>query len=147
MSQRNDTLQAARLRLEARQMRFTPARRLVVELLSNRPGPQSAADLIAATRGVIPISSLYRTLSVLEDSAVLHRFPDQAGVAQYELAEWLTGHHHHVTCVVCGATSDVEVPTDLETTVAQTASELGRRVGFEVTGHRLDLHGVCSQCR
>ena len=147
MGQRNDTLQAAQLRLEARQMRFTPARRLVVELLLNRPGPQSAADLIAAGRGAIPISSLYRTLSVLKDSAVLDRFPDQAGVSQYELAEWLTGHHHHLTCVVCGSTSDVDVPKELEVAVTETASELGRRVGFEVTGHRLDLHGLCAQCR
>ncbi len=128
-------------------MRFTPARRSVVEILETSPGPQSAADLIVAVEGAVPISSLYRTLSVLEDSEVIVRFPDPNGVARYELAEWLTGHHHHMTCIVCGATSDVPVPKDLETAVDNIVAEVGRRFDFQVAGHRLDLQGVCAQCR
>jgi len=133
--------------LESKQARFTPARRLVIETLDGSSGPQSAADLAVAVAGAIPMSSLYRTLSVLEETEVIERFPDQAGIARYELAEWLTGHHHHMTCIECGATSDVAVPGDLEATVADIASEVGRRFDFTVTGHRLDLQGVCSQCR
>ena len=147
MRQRNETLAAARTRLESRRARFTPARRLVIETLSGSPGPQSAADLGGAIDGHIPISSLYRTLSVLENTGVIERFPDQTGVARYELAEWLTGHHHHMTCIECGATSDVAVPGDLEATVVDIVSKVGDRFDFEVTGHRLDLQGVCSQCR
>jgi Fe2+ or Zn2+ uptake regulation protein len=147
MGQRNDTLTAAEHRLEGEKLRLTPARQLVIETLNGSSGPQSAADLAAALAGSIPLSSLYRTLSVLEKTDVIERFPDQNGVARFELAEWLTGHHHHMTCVVCGATSDVGVPGDLEATVADLVSEVGRRFAFEVTGHRLDLQGVCSQCR
>lgn len=147
MGQRNDTLTAARYRLEGENLRLTPARRLVIEKLDGSSGPQSAADLAAALAGSIPLSSLYRTLAVLERTDVIERFPDQAGVARFELAEWLTGHHHHMTCTVCGETSDVGVPGDLETTVAGIVSEVGNRFAFTVTGHRLDLQGVCSRCR
>ena len=147
MRQRNDTLAAAQGRLESEQARFTPARRMVIEALSGSPGPQSAADLAAAMEGAIPLSSLYRTLAVLEKTEVIERFPDQAGVARYELAEWLSGHHHHMTCVECGATSDVAVPVDLEATVADIVAEVGKRFDFTVTGHRLDLQGVCDQCQ
>ena len=147
MRQRNDMLTAARSQLETRQARFTPARRLVIERLARSSGPQSAAELATAIDGAIPISSLYRTLAVLEETEIVERFPDQAGIARYELAEWLTGHHHHITCVECGATSDVAVPTDLEATVEDIVSEVGRRFDFEVTGHRLDLQGVCNKCR
>jgi len=147
MGQRNDTLTAAGYRLEGENLRLTPARRLVIEKLDGSPGPQSAADLAAALAGSIPLSSLYRTLAVLEKTDVIEQFPDQAGVARFELAEWLTGHHHHMTCTVCGATSDVGVPGDLETTVAGIVSEVGTRFAFTVTGHRLDLQGVCSRCR
>jgi Fe2+ or Zn2+ uptake regulation protein len=120
---------------------------LVIETLSASPGPQSAADLASAIGSAVPISSLYRTLSTLEETEIVERFPDQTGVARYELAEWLTGHHHHMTCIECGATSDVAVPGDLETTVIEIVSEVGKRFDFDVTGHRLDLQGVCSQCR
>ena len=147
MRQRDETLTAARTRLESRQARFTRARQLVIETLNRSPGPQSAADLAAAIGAAIPLSSLYRTLSFLEESEIVERFPDQAGVARYELAEWLTGHHHHMTCIECGSTSDVAVPGDLEATVAGIISEVGRRFEFDVTGHRLDLQGVCNQCR
>ncbi len=147
MRQRNETLTAARDRLESKQARFTPARRLVVETLSGSPGPQSAADLAATIEGAIPLSSLYRTLAVLEETKVIERFPDQAGVARYELAEWLTGHHHHMTCIECGTTSDAAVPVDLEAAVADIVAEVGKRFDFAVRGHRLDLQGVCSQCR
>lgn len=147
MGQRNDTLTAARYRLEGESLRLTPARRLVIEKLHGSSGPQSAADLAAALAGSVPLSSLYRTLTVLERTDVIERFPDQAGVARFELAEWLTGHHHHMTCTVCGETSDVGVPGDLETTVAGIVSEVGKRFAFTVTGHRLDLQGVCSRCR
>ena len=147
MRQRDDTLTAAKHRLESQHARLTPARRLVIETLSGSSGPQSAADLAVAIDGTVPVSSLYRTLSVLEETMVVERFPDQAGVARYELAEWLTGHHHHMTCTECGATSDVAVPGDLEATVAHIVSEVGSRFGFDVTGHRLDLQGVCGKCR
>jgi Fe2+ or Zn2+ uptake regulation protein len=120
---------------------------LVLEVLSGSPGPQSAADLAGAIGAAVPISSLYRTLAILEETGIIERFPDQAGVARYELAEWLTGHHHHMTCIECGATSDVAVPGDLEATVADIVSEVGKRFDFDVTGHRLDLQGVCSRCR
>jgi Fe2+ or Zn2+ uptake regulation protein len=147
MRQSNDKLAAVKDRLEEQHMRFTPARRVAIETLVASDGPQSAADLVATIEGAIPLSSLYRTLSVLEEAKVIERFPDQAGVARYELAEWLTGHHHHMTCIVCGTTSDVDVPKDLEATVSDIVSEVGERFSFEVTGHRLDLQGVCAQCR
>ena len=145
--QRNDTITAARNRLASNQARLTPARRTVIEALIGSTGPQSAADLATRLQGAVPLSSLYRTLSVLEGSEIIERFPDQTGVARYELAEWLTGHHHHITCVVCGTTSDVEVPKDLEASVSELVSEVGNRFSFEVTGHRLDLQGVCLKCR
>ena len=147
MGQRSDVMAAAENRLETAEFRLTPARRKVIKTLSGSAGPQSAADLAAALQGDVPVSSLYRTLAVLERSNVIERFPDQTGVARYELAQWLTGHHHHMTCLGCGATSDVEVPGDLEATVEDIVLELGRRFDFDVTGHRLDLQGMCSRCR
>jgi len=115
--------------------------------LSNVDGPRTADEIFKLLRSTVPLSSLYRTLSVLSASGVLDRVHDGEGVARYELAEWLTGHHHHITCSRCGSTQDIDFAPEVETTIQQLAEEVGGAAGFEVTGHRLDLEGLCSLCR
>jgi Fe2+ or Zn2+ uptake regulation protein len=119
----------------------------VIEKLSSADGPRSAEEIYGLLRSAIPLSSLYRTLSVLTSSGILERFHDGTGIARYELAEWLTGHHHHITCTACGATQDIDVSADTEDTIRRIADEVASRAGFVVTGHRLDLEGVCSRCQ
>jgi Fe2+ or Zn2+ uptake regulation protein len=84
---------------------------------------------------------------VLTASGVLERFHDGAGVARYELAEWLTGHHHHITCSNCGSTQDIDFSPETESTIRRIADDAGETVGFAVKGHRIDLEGLCPQCR
>lgn len=147
MRQSSDLPAGAWQRLEQRQMRLTTARRMVLEAIQLAAGPQSAAELAERVGKSVPMSSLYRTLNVLDEAGVIERYHDHAGVARYELAEWLTGHHHHLTCVVCGWTGDVAVPDDLETAIGQIATAIGERFDFSVDGHRLDLQGVCAKCQ
>src|SRR5512136_741579 len=109
--------QAVARLLQAEGVRFTTARRLVVRALSVAGGPQSADDLHHALGDRLPLSSLYRTLSVLEGARVLAKEHDGGGVGRYELAEWLVGHHHHVVCVSCGEVRDVGLDPRTEKTI------------------------------
>ena len=127
-------------------IRFTPARRLVVRTLEAAPGPQSAGDLHTALRDRLPLSSLYRTLTVLEEAGVLAKEHDAAGVARYELAESLLGHHHHLVCVFCGEVRDVGIDPPTEDTVARLVEDIARRAGYQATGHRIDIAGTCASC-
>jgi len=134
-------------RLRTSGVRTTRARRIVIEELIRVDGPRTAEEINKLLKSTVPLSSLYRTLSVLSSSGVLERFHDGAGVARYELAEWLTGHHHHITCTRCGSTQDIDFDAPTESTIRQFADDAGRTAGFEVTGHRLDLEGLCRRCR
>lgn len=128
-------------------MRYTAARRLVVHALEAAEGPRSAADLHEDLRRDVPLSSLYRTLSVLEEARVVAREHAADGVARYELTESVTGrHHHHLVCVACGAVVDVTIPVDLEQRVESIITELARRSGFAPSGHRIDIEGTCPTC-
>ena len=128
-------------------MRTTRARRLVIEKLSRVSGPRTAEEISSLLKADVPLSSLYRTLSVLSSSGILHKFHDGAGNARYELAEWLTGHHHHITCMRCGATHDVDFSSKAEETIRSLADEAGASAGFEVKAHAIDLQGLCGRCR
>jgi len=110
------------------------------------PGPRSAAELAFESTNPLPVSSLYRTLSIFEEAGVLKRDHGADGVARYELSEWLTGHHHHIICVSCGAIEDIDVPTNAERTLHDIASAIGDRAGYRILDHVLEVEGVCRNC-
>ena len=61
-------------RLRARGLRWTPQRRILVEVLSRSDGHVTGAELVERCRAVDPgtiPSTVYRTLDVLEDLGVL----------------------------------------------------------------------------
>lgn len=147
MRQSPEPLARAELRLRQCNLRYTTARRVVLSSLHASAGPQSPTELAERLGGTIPLSSLYRTLTALEEAGVITRFHDVAGVARYELAEWLAGHHHHITCRVCGGTEDLPLPEKLETSMGEVIAVAQESFGFKVESHRLDLQGVCRSCR
>lgn len=132
-------------RLQENDVRYTKGRRLVVSELGRADGPLSATELHATMQNT-PLSSIYRSLSVLEEAGVLVHHFGQKGVTRYELAEWLTGHHHHLVCVNCGAVDDVELSGEMELRVDGLVEAIASRVGFHPTDHTLEIEGHCSRC-
>lgn len=134
-------------RLAERGIRFTTARRTVVGALGRGDGPRSAAELHGDLGGGVPLSSLYRSLAVLEDAGVLSPHHGTRGLTRYELAEWLTGHHHHLTCVDCGAVDDIHLSPAGERALEKVVDGIAESAGFGSTAHTLDIEGVCARCR
>ena len=133
-------------RLAHHDIRYTGGRQAVIKALQRVTGPQSAADLHKRIKSV-PLSSLYRSLTVLDEAGVLRKHHDADGLARFELAEWITGHHHHFVCLDCGLVEDVEVDKNAEKLLDELTSRLAKAAGFDVRGHVLEIEGVCRQCR
>lgn len=134
------------LRLRDHDVRFTKGRRAVVDALAAAAGPMSAGELSEDLGSVAPLSSIYRTLSVLEDAGVVVVHLGAKGLTRFELAEWLTGHHHHLVCVDCGSVSDVDIPAAKEESVRALVSEIAGLASFSATDHALEIEGHCSRC-
>lgn len=134
------------LRLLDHDIRFTRGRRAVVAALSEAPGPMSAAELAEAMGSEVPLSSLYRTLSILEEAGVVAHHLGAKGLTRYELAEWLAGHHHHLVCVSCGSVADVEIPPSQEEEVRSLVSAIAAAASFAPTDHALEIEGRCARC-
>lgn len=133
-------------RLAQHDIRYTSGRRVVVKALATANGPRSAAELHADLDRAVPLSSLYRTLSVLEEAEVVIPHFASKSLARYELAEWLTGHHHHLVCIECGTVDDIDVPTDFESQVDELVSVISSTVSFLPTNHALEIEGRCARC-
>lgn len=145
MMSQADMHEMIRRRLAEHDIRYTGGRRAVIEAIEGSNGPQSAAELDQRITSV-PLSSIYRTLLVLEEVGVLRKHHDADGLARFELAEWLAGHHHHVVCVGCGMVEDVELAKRAERVLDDLAEDLAQRAGYRLAGHVLEVEGTCRNC-
>lgn len=141
-----DIHQAVREQLRRSRQRYTHGRQALVELLLSVGRPVTIPDLLAAGAQQSQ-SSLYRNLSVLEQCDVVRRLPSTDDAGRYELEEELTEHHHHLVCTGCGRVDDVVLPERLEATLDRAADDAGDAHGYALATHRLELIGVCSDCR
>ena len=134
---------AARLRDE--QQRYTASRRALVEALAGADRPPTIPELLGARPGLAQ-SSAYRNLAVLEQVGVVRRIVTSDEHARFELAEDLTGHHHHLVCGSCGRVEDFTAPPALERSLDRVLSDVAEANGFSPEHHRLDLVGTCRSC-
>jgi Fur family ferric uptake transcriptional regulator len=143
-----DTLSEAESRLRKRGIRYTRARQLVLESIDGSSGPLSVANLEEELHGQVPTSSIYRTLTVLADAGVVEKRHDPSGLARFELSEDLTGHHHHhLVCLGCGETHDVDITPELEQSIQAFIERVAGDFDYDVADHHLDLEGWCRTCR
>ena len=133
-------------RLRGDDQRYTVKRRALVEVLQRSGRPLSMPSILEQSPGMAQ-SSVYRNLVLLEQAGVVHRIVTNAEFARFELAEDLTGdHHHHLICSICGAVQDAPASAGIERAVHQAIDEVERETGFRTTAHRIDLVGLCRSC-
>lgn len=133
-------------RLTEAGIRYTEGRRQVIAALLEADGPRSAAELHRQIAATVPLSSLYRSLATMAEADVLAPHHGTKGITRYELAEWLTGHHHHLVCVECGTVDDVELPPPLESTLHDLVEVVADSGDFAAAGHALEVVGRCKDC-
>ena len=132
-------------RLGSNLIRYTKTRRTVVEVLVRARQPLTVDEI--RTMSAAPLSSVYRTLAILEEVGLVHRLTNNnSEYARFELAEDLLGHHHHLACANCGTMTDVTLPKDIEADLDRALALLAKQQRFTVDGHRLDIIGTCATC-
>ncbi len=134
------------MRLRRQRQRYTSPRRQLVNALAAIERPHTIVELL---NGAVEQSqsSLYRNLSVLEVAGVVIRLPGSDDTARFELAEDVTGHHHHhLVCTTCGRVEDVEFGADLESALDKAEAAAERQQGFRPSAHRIEIRGTCRDC-
>ena len=132
-------------RLRRVHQRYTSQRREIIEVLANFGHPLTIQEIREHSHDLAQ-SSVYRNLVVLEEFRIVTKVVTNGEIGRYELAEDITGHHHHLICSQCGAVRDVVVPPTLELDIDRALSALARREWFALENHRLDVFGLCTEC-
>ncbi len=137
--------EAIGLRLAGLDQRYTPMRRVLVETLAQAGHPVTIPEILSSAPG-LPQSSAYRNLTALMEIGVVRRVAGADDHGRFELAEELSGHHHHLVCARCGKVEDVHPSPRLERALGEAARAVAAEQGYEVTDHQLDLMGLCPLC-
>ena len=135
-------------RLHARGLRWTPQRRVLIEVLSRSDGHVTGAELVERCRerdpATIP-STVYRTLAWLEDAGLVDHCHLDAGPENRhsERFDPVTPiEHHHFVCTACNRVIEFEAAH-----VESIKQEFAAQHGAAVERSSLTLYGLCPACQ
>lgn len=137
------TWDEVRERLRERGLRWTPQRRLLVDVLAGTNGHITGAELVERCREQDPEvtpSTVYRTLDVLEDIGLIRHAHGLDGREEFHVRP--AREHGHLHCSVCHRAWEIG---------AEDASELAVQLessrGFRMDLGHLSIIGVCAECQ
>lgn len=126
--------------LHRRGMRMTPQRQLVLDALVElaRATPEQVCQRVQRTTPTVNITTVYRTLELLEGLGVVRHIHLGHGAPSYSVDE----HEHvHLVCHRCGRVE--ETP---RATMEQLCADLRAAHGFTLDPSHLALSGTCRTC-
>lgn len=121
-----------------RGIRMTGQRRTIAQVLAAAEDHPDVVEVFRRAHQVDPrisLSTVYRTLKLFESEGILERHEFGAGRRRYE--EATREHHDHLIDLESGRVIEFR-NEDIEKLQERVARELG----FELVGHRLELHGI-----
>ncbi|WP_067174570.1 Fur family transcriptional regulator [Microtetraspora niveoalba] len=128
--------------LRARGYRVTPQRQLVLEAVTSlgHATPEDICSRVQETARGVNISTVYRTLELLEELGMVTHTHLGHGPPTYHLAS--EADHVHLVCRGCGEVTEVR-PELVEGLVRRLEDELG----FATDVRHLTVFGRCRDCR
>ena len=128
--------------LRARGYRVTPQRQLVLEAVTalEHATPEEICARVQQTARGVNISTVYRTLELLEQLGLVTHTHLGHGAPRYHIAA--EAQHVHLVCRECGRV------TELAPEAARPlVTALDKEHGFETDVGHLTVFGTCRDCR
>jgi Fur family ferric uptake transcriptional regulator len=128
--------------LRARGLRWTPQRRLILDVIAGAEGHVTGSEFVDRCRLRDPDttpSTVYRTLDVLEELGYLHHSHGADGREEFHVLPH--AEHAHLRCDRCNGSW--EIATD---EAIALVDGLQRSRGFRVQVGHLTITGVCAAC-
>lgn len=133
--------------------RCTFPRQLILDVFYNSTKHLSAEDvylMIHKTHPEIGLTTVYRTIEILNKLGIIEKLDVGDGRARFELSHSLCkkGHHHHLVCTGCGIIIDYDDFMKEETElVKKIENHLKEKHNFTISGHMLQFYGLCPKCK
>tara|TARA_Y100000588_G_scaffold380964_1_gene465696 strand:+ start:526 stop:972 length:447 start_codon:yes stop_codon:yes gene_type:complete len=122
----------------AKGLKLTPQRRVIARVLSesaDHPDVEEVYRRASAIDSRISLATVYRAVRLFEEEGILQRHDFGDGKARYE--ESPSQHHDHLIDLKSG-----EVIEFQDEEIEAIQKRIAARLGYQLTGHRLELFGL-----
>lgn len=131
--------------LKKNNLKFTIQREVILETLYNSDEhltPEALHHLIQKKYPELKtgIATVYRTLSLLEDSNVVTSLSFGAQGKKYELGA--KEHHDHLICTECGKITEF-----VDEEIEKRQQAITKELGFKMSDHSMQIYGICKECQ
>jgi Fur family transcriptional regulator, ferric uptake regulator len=142
MTQSAGSWSEVRAELHSRGLRWTPQRRLILDVLAATSGHVTGSEIVDRCRERDPEttpSTVYRTLDVLEEVGYLNHSHGADGREEFHVLP--ETEHAHLLCARCGGSWELE-----RAEAGRLVSGIARSTGFAVDVGHLTMAGTCRSC-
>ncbi len=118
-------------------IRITRPRKVILDFLSGTEDHPDALEIFKRAIEVDPgisLSTVYRTMKLLEGMGAIHRHAFEGGPSRFEQASG--EHHDHLIDIETGDV--IEFKSDR---IEQLQDEIAKKLGYDIVHHRLELYG------
>ncbi|MEA3522272.1 MAG: Fur family transcriptional regulator [Campylobacterota bacterium] len=125
--------------------KYTIQREVILETLyksDEHLTPEALHQLIKETYPKLKtgIATVYRTLSLLEDSEMVTSLSFGSQGKKYELGA--KEHHDHMICTQCG-----EITEFVDAAIEERQHRIADELGFKMQDHSMQIYGICKNCQ
>lgn len=132
----------AKTALKENNIRLTPQRMELIEILSNDNKHWTVDELhqlLNARMPSVSITTVYNNINLFCQINLVKEIQFGEGLSKYE---WKKEDHYHIVCNECGNIVDVWYPALKEVEVfAESISK------FHINSHNLQFYGICTECK
>lgn len=145
MQSRAERFAAFRRALKEKGLKSTAQRDDIARVFFSSHRHLSIDELYREVRRVSPrvgYATVYRTMKLLRECGLADEQHFADGQTRYENAESDAEHHDHILCDRCGRIVEFS-----DEGLERLQEEIAARLGFVLARHRLELYGICRECR
>ena len=123
-------------------LRRSKNRDCVISVLTKARVPMSIEDIfykVKEKNNGISLSTIYRIIDKLIDLNIARKSATDGDKALYELVQ--NGHHHYIICTKCKKMAILD-----SCPISELEQKISEETGFQITGHKYEIYGVCAEC-
>ena len=131
--------------LKDNNLKFTIQREIILETLYNSDAHLTPEELHQLIKSSYPdlkvgIATIYRTLSLLEESSIVTSISLDSQAKKYELSA--KKHHDHLICIKCGKITEF-----VDEEIEKRQYIIAKKLGFAMSDHSMQIYGLCKDCQ